>query len=610
MDEKAPLMRVNVNSIRRTSGRSLYEVVLSLIAVAFFVSLGVIVHRSPNPRQDDFTVDANPEAQAFSWSSINASKTLDWQPCYDGQYDCARLEVPMDWLEPENGQLVVIAIARLPATQTKDYKGPVFFNPGGPGGSGVWALKDHGKQLQTIVGRNHDIVTFDPRGVGASVPRLECWGSLQTRQNWALQETPVIDSHPGVMYDVWARASAYSLACERSHNSTGFLRHISTASHARDMLEILNQMGEEKLQYWGFSYGTILGGTFAAMYPDKVERLVSDGNVDYEEWYNGGHINAVRDADAIMDAFYDLCYKAGPLKCAFYGPSPADIKQRHQAILERLRMQPTIYMPQTESGSVLPELVTYSKIRKLAATSLYRPNHYFPHLADVLAGLENGDGRPYYDFITRYGLPFSDVCSAVSVPPEEPLTSDGEGNDDAFPLILCADGKPLPSDPSDFAGYVEDMERISQTSGVIVAKDRIACAGRQVRPRWRFNGPFEAKTSFPILYIANMADNITPLVSARNNSAGFENSVVLVQNSYGHTSLAAPSTCTAKAIREYFQDGKLPTDGATCEPEFLPFDIPGHAKTSGNADDIELAEASRDLSQKASWALDRGQMVL
>lgn len=530
MDEKAPLLRPLV---RRKSGRLRFELPLALLAIACFITFGIVVHKSPNPRQDVYTIDIDTQTEGFSWGNIKPSKLLEWHSCFDGEYDCARLEVPMDWLEPDNGQHVVLAIARLRATDTKNYKGPVFFNPGGPGGSGIWALKDHGSQLQAVVGRNFDIVTFDPRGIGASVPRIECWDSAQKRQNWAMQETPTIDSHPGVMYDVWARAAAFSRACEQSHNATGLLRHVGTASHARDMLEILEQMGQEKLQYWGFSYGTILGGTFAAMYPDKVGRLVSDGNVDYEEWYNGLHINSVRDADSVMAAFYRLCHKAGPLDCAFHGTSPDEIEERHQAILDRLRVQPIIYMPETGFGSELPEIVTYSKIRQLAATSLYRPNYYFTHLAKILAGLEHGDGKAYYEFVTRHGLPFSDLCSARHVPPEEPLTSEGEGSDDAFPTILCADGKPLPESPLDFAEHVEEMERVSRSSGAIVVKDRIACAGRQVRPKWSFNGPFEAKTSFPILYVANIADNITPLVSARNNSAGFEDSVVLVQNSYG-----------------------------------------------------------------------------
>lgn len=540
MDEKAPLLRPLV---RRESGKLRFELPLALLAIACFITFGIVVHKSPNPRQDVYTIDIDIQTQGFSWGDITPSKELEWHSCFDGEYDCARLQVPMDWLEPDNGQHVVLAIARLRATDKKDYKGPVFFNPGGPGGSGIWALKDHGSQLQAVVGRNFDIVTFDPRGIGASVPRIECWDSAQKRQNWAMQEIPVIDSHPGVMYDVWARAAAFSRACEASHNATGLLRHIGTASHARDMLEILEQMGQEKLQYWGFSYGTILGGTFAAMYPDRVGRLVSDGNVDYEEWYNGRHINSVRDADTVMAAFYSLCHKAGPLKCAFHGPSPGDIEERHQAILERLRVQPIIYMPETGFGSELPEIITFSKIRQLAATSLYRPNFYFTHLANILAGLEKGDGRAYYEFVTRHGLPFSDVCSARHVPPEEPLTTVGEGSDDAFPTILCADGKPLPASPVDFVEHVGEMERVSRASGAIVVKDRIACAGRQVRPRWSFGGPFEARTGYPILFVANAADNITPLVSARNNSAGFEDSVVLVQNSYGVSAFGPICMC-------------------------------------------------------------------
>lgn len=531
--EKVPLLG---SLIRRDNGRPHPEFYLSVVALFVLAFLGFTIHQSANPDQEVWSIDLPEDSEAlpFSWESIEPSRSLKWQPCFDGQYDCARLDLPVDWLNPTDDDRVILAIARLPAVdKDDDYRGPVFFNPGGPGGSGIWALKDHGKQLQTIVGKNYDIVTFDPRGIGASVPRLQCWDLAQKRHDWAMQETPVLDAHAGVLYDVWARASAYSLACEQSHNSTGFLEHIGTASHARDMLEILTQMGEEKLQYWGFSYGTILGGTFAAMYPDKIGRLVSDGNVDYEEWYNNMHINAVRDADSIVDAFYDLCHTAGPSKCALYGPSPADIKERHMAILERLRVQPIIYMPSGGTASVLPEIVTYSKIRKLTSTALYRPNYYFPHLAEILAGLEEGNGAPYYAFVTRFGLPFSDVCSTKQIPPTQPLNSEAEANDDAFPLIMCADGEPLPEDPREFEAHIKATEEASKSTGAIVVKERISCVGRTVRPKFKFTGPFEAKTSFPILYIANMADNITPLISARNNSAGFEDSVVLIQNSYG-----------------------------------------------------------------------------
>ena len=106
---------------------------------------------------------------------------------------------------------------------------------------------------------------------------MECWGSFQKRQTWALQEPPLADQHPGGAYEVFVRSTAYSQACEKAMNDTGILRHLSSASAARDLLEILNQTGHEKLRYWGISYGTMLGGTFAALFPDRVERLVSDG---------------------------------------------------------------------------------------------------------------------------------------------------------------------------------------------------------------------------------------------------------------------------------------------------------------------------------------------
>lgn len=132
--------------------------------------------------------------------------------------------------------------------------------------------------------------------VGASTPRIECWLSNQDRSLWAQQNTEVVDSHSGVLNDAYARSTAFSQLCSStfetgsnnnpsatSSNFTGsFLEYVSTTSVARDMLEIMNKTGSVKLKYWGFSYGTYLGGVFAAMYPDKIDRLVSDGKISHQ----------------------------------------------------------------------------------------------------------------------------------------------------------------------------------------------------------------------------------------------------------------------------------------------------------------------------------------
>lgn len=138
-------------------------------------------------------------------------------------------------------------------------------------------------------------------------------------------------------------------------------------------------------------------------------------------------------------------------------------------------------------------------------------------------------------------------------------------------------------------------------------------------PKKKHTGPFEAKTAFPILFIANMADNATPLVSARNNAQGFEGSVLLVQKSYGHTTLAAPSTCTAGRIRAYFQDGQLPPHGTECEADRQPFGVSTapSASAEGNTPSVvvpreaeDLADAVLKLSEKASAGVRRRGLLI
>ncbi|KAI1398387.1 alpha/beta-hydrolase [Hypoxylon fuscum] len=532
----------------------------------------------------------------WKWSDIEPSRTLQWHRCYNDTYDCARLDVPMDWLDPSDDahERVALAVIRLGATETDDYKGPIFFNPGGPGGSGVFALTNRGALLQTIAGKNHDIISFDPRGISASVPRIDCWGSPEKSRLWDLQDVGVVDAHPGLIYDAFARATALSQNCERNMKSSGLLSHISTASHARDMLEIMHQTGQDKLKYWGFSYGTILGGVFASMYPDKVERFVSDGNVDYREWHMQTYINFLHDTDKVMEAFYNYCHKAGPSSCDFYASTPGAIEERLKNLLTRIRKHP-IVVSATKSGPDMPQVITWSHVKRLISATLYRPIFMFKNFAKVLKALERGDGVPFYELV-RSDEETPPICSIEAIPPNVPKLE--EGNADAFPAILCADSPPITDEVEDFAEFVEELKKVSSVAGDVNALFRMGCVGRKIRPKWRYDGPFGGNTSHPILYVANIADNVTPLISARNNSEGFPDSVVLVQNSYGHTSLSAASTCTAGYIRAYFQNGTLPKPGTTCEPDYYPFeDIP--PKTGD-----ELSMASHELSSRVNWGFE------
>ncbi|KAI1100037.1 alpha/beta-hydrolase [Jackrogersella minutella] len=536
----------------------------------------------------------------WKWGDIEPSRTLHWQRCYNDTYDCARLDVPMDWLDPSDNPQgrVVLAIIRLRATELDDYKGSIIFNPGGPGGSGVYALTDRGALLQTIAGKNHDIISFDPRGIGASTPRVDCWGSEEKTRLWALQDVGVVDAHPGVIFDAFARATAFSRTCEGNMNSSGLLSHISTASHARDLLEISTQAGQDKLKYWGFSYGTILGGVFAALYPDKVDRLVSDGNVDYKEWHWNSYINFLHDTDKVMEAFYHFCHKAGPSRCDFYASTPAAIEQRLASLLKHIRKYPII-IPATDAGTDMPQLITWSHLKRLISAALYRPIFMFAGFAKVLRALEDGDGQPFYELM-RSGNSTPPICSIEAIPPNVPRLE--AGNADAFPAILCADAPPVEDTVEEFAEFVEELTRISAAAGDVNALFRIACVGRTIRPKWRYTGPFEGNTSHPILYVANIADNVAPLISARNNSQGFPGSVVLVQNSYGHTSLSAASTCTANYIRAYFQSGILPKPGTTCEPDYQPFE--DVYLEDGN----NLSMASYELT-KLNWGFEPRQIL-
>ncbi|KAH8663412.1 TAP-like protein-domain-containing protein [Tricladium varicosporioides] len=552
---------------------------------------------------------------------LEPAKELIWHPCYD-EYDCARLDVPLDWLEPSEEHRASIAVIRYNATDKTDYKGSVFINPGGPGGSGVWFMTKLAKHYQTVVGKNYDIISFDPRGVGYSTPHITCFSTPQSSLIWDLLTPPVLDAHPGTISDAFAYAAAFSRRCTSSTpnptTSPNSLEYVSTASTAADMLALhlaLNPPDSGiSLNYWGFSYGTYLGLTFASLYPQHTGHFVLDGNVDAVEYSGGRSVHFITDSEAVMDAFFYYCHLAGPSVCSFWADSPGNISARLDTLLENVKINPVIV-----SGTATPGIVSFSTVRRVISSSLYRPLVMFPLLADALAALEEGNGKPFLALVPQLPdnpfscsplsplQPTSPVPSShpshgspISNPPEEyPLL---EGSADATKAILCTDMLPVPLNVTDFSLYVQDLQKMSRSVGATMAEMRLDCVGWGVRGKWRFDGPFtnyrEDKSEnhkVNILFVSNKADNVTPLRAARRNARGFPGSRVLVQNSYGHTSLSTPSRCTAQAIRLYFQSGILPIEGMVCQPELVPFGDMLERDSRKTAEDEAFDEALREL---------------
>jgi autophagy-related protein 17 len=250
----------------------------------------------------------------FAWATITPSEDLQYHDCY-GTYKCARLQVPLDWSQTNSSTQAAIAILTLPATVPENdpsFGGTILINPGGPGNSGVEFLLAMSNRLRAIFdGEKHfELLAFDPRGVAMSTPGADCYHErfnrvADTLQNMDAAMPPVALSDLGLQLRYSAAEGLSQLCAETAPGTHSIFSHMSTASVARDMLEIIDrvdelrrtklnrassgQAGHEKprLQFYGISYGSMLGNTFASMFPSRVGRMVIDGIVDPEDYLSG-----------------------------------------------------------------------------------------------------------------------------------------------------------------------------------------------------------------------------------------------------------------------------------------------------------------------------------
>ncbi|KAK2056536.1 hypothetical protein LY76DRAFT_576156 [Colletotrichum caudatum] len=545
----------------------------------------------------------SPDLNDFNWTTIAPSTRLEYHQCYE-EFQCARLTVPLDWTDERNEYTVALAIIKLPAKvpdHDPAFGGTIFTNPGGPGGSGVNLLLRKGHDMQHTVDDNkkYEVLSWDPRGVQFTTPKADCYEDLLARDMSTIQSLAIgpLVASPDALRRQWARIQGYGKLCTQSAANGSILPYASTASVVRDMVEMLDKIQElrdeeaaerlseeeraqrplelrtakelPRLQYWGFSYGSLLGNTFASMYPGRVQRLILDGVVDADDYIAAGWTTNLQDTEKLVEFFYTTCLTSGR-KCALSRPSDGkwqDIRDRVNQLIKQLDDSPVSVL-----DGKLTKILTGYDVTASFVRPFYTPYKDFTKLAEKINSAIEGNYTALIETAAADIPKLDDACPR----PNSSATPSEVG--DATQAILCSDGEDSTNlTIADYRAYISKLESQSPTFAGHWSEIRFSCTGWGVRPKWRFTGPFttpdpdpavvEGKPAAPLLFLTSRLDPVTPLRNARKESERHPGSAVVIQESVGHCSLPTISTCITRVIREYLEQGIVPKSGTVCQSD-------------------------------------------
>jgi pimeloyl-ACP methyl ester carboxylesterase len=498
---------------------------------------------------------------------------IEWQPCGESApaFECATYTVPRDYSDP-SGATLELALTRLPATDVENRIGSLFLNPGGPGGSGVSFAQGAGAVLSTLTDGRFDIVGFDPRGVAGSTP-VQCFTSDAERFGSGLLVGDVPDSEEELV-EAAAQTAAYTSLCGiRNPENLAF---VSTEFVARDLDLLRAAVGDEKLSYLGLSYGTILGATYANLFPDRVRALALDGAVNPEGFtsdISSFLTDSYRDSDAVLEGFFATCEEAGPELCALAGKDPQRVYEQLVGDIRASGGLPAL-------TSSVPTIVTEDFLSNLVFQLMYTPTAWQQLAAALDSAATTDDGGALVDLaISLFGVPEPDA-------PYNNAT-------DALNAVLCTDTGDG-GEASQWIDVAEEVEEVSPSFGKAGAYIGFPCATWPAEAASRYAGPWDVPTANPVLILNPTSDPITPLASAQELDDLLADSRLLVQESFGHTTFAATSTCTLGFLRAYLLDQELPPEGTVCTPDATPFGVPTSAPGEPGP---ELPEGLEDMPE-------------
>ncbi|TDZ74174.1 Tripeptidyl aminopeptidase [Colletotrichum trifolii] len=488
-------------------------------------------------------------SQNCSFDTITPSQNLTWCPC-EGQFLCAKLDVPLSYLDPSLGRASV-PLLKLPASPTSElgpYRGMILINPGGPGGSGITLARTAGALLQSAIGSNYDIVGFDPRGVGLSSPLPDCAPSALAPRD-----------APRLADDFYQSYIDFSYSLGKNCSTSAAAAHMSSATTARDMLSVVAAFSSTPdgaraaldpslLNYYGISYGTFLGQTFASMFPRRVGRVALDAVVSPEGFQANATYPNINHLDGALAAFFVYCHAAGPEKCAYHtGSTPRDIFTRWNESFAHLDAAHAESRNWDNATAIASALLTF-KVAMLAAA--VDPLTQFPAIANTLLQLE----ARVANSSSSSSSSLSAWTAAVNDEIGDPSAA-GWVNADQVLGVLCSDQR------NRLYGYRIDDFRplIAQLQGQSVIgetwiKTTLGCAGWGIQSDDLFEGPYGGDTEHPVLFVSNTFDPTTPIENAVANAPKFKNARRLTIEALGHGGSATSNQCAFATVQRYFQD--------------------------------------------------------